>query len=68
MTVRSFQTFSQLVLRLPRMPTGLLKVVDVEPQFSKAVIASGTAAAGEVVKRISSTDAKPVATRGSSLP
>lgn len=56
------------VLGAEETQTGLLKVVDVEAQFSKATLVSGTAAADEVVKRISSADAKPVATRGPQLP
>jgi hypothetical protein len=56
------------VLGAEETETGLLKVVDVEAQFSKAVLVSGTAVASDVVKRISSADAKPTATRGPQLP
>jgi curli biogenesis system outer membrane secretion channel CsgG len=56
------------ILGAEETQTGLLKVVDVEAQFSKAALVSGTAAADEVVKRISTADAKPVASRGPSLP
>lgn len=56
------------ILGAEETETGLLKVVDVEPQFSKAVLVSGTAAADNVVKRISSADAKPTASRGPQLP
>jgi curli biogenesis system outer membrane secretion channel CsgG len=56
------------ILGAEETETGLLKVVDVEAQFSKAALVSGTAAADEVVRRISSADAKPVASRGPQLP
>lgn len=56
------------ILGAEETQTGLLKVVDVEAEFSKATLISGAAASGEVVKRISSADAKPVASRGPQLP
>lgn len=48
---------------------GLLKVIDAESQFSKATLENGSAASGNIVKRLSSTqNASAPVKQGPSLP
>lgn len=47
---------------------GMLKVIDTESQFSKAQLVSGSAGAGNVVKRIPSGQTPKAVSRGPALP
>lgn len=58
------------ILGAEETQVGLLKVTDTEDQFSKAKLVSGSAAAGNTVKRLSSSNASASnsITRGPTLP